>query len=265
MPERSPLAERLGLELRRIRKAAGLPQSDLMSRQATVSDIETGERLPDEEQLELWLRHASSEDERQVVALFNAARSETRVWASLLAEDPTLQRTAAEENAGARRARFYQVGVVPGLLQTPDYARAVFEKLGRADVTASTTERILRQQVLYEPGRSFEFLVLARVLDCAVAPHTRSGQLGHLAAVASAQGVSIGVVPEHVLPGSGSFALFTPIDDDTPEYVSLESPAGLARVSVRATVEAYEREWERLWSAAETGDAAVEVIRAAMR
>lgn len=264
MPEPSGLARRLGSELQLARKLAGVSQHALAGRlgvtQATVSRVETARRLPTVAQARVWLAAAGDDQRAQVLGLLESALRETRPWAEL---PGTLQRWAAEENEASSRVCNYQERVVPGLLQTPEYAGAVFAGLGRDEGAAavSVSQRMLRQQILYRPGRGFEFLLLDRVLDCAVAPHARAGQLAHLAGVATAEAVSLGVVPAGAMvPGSGSFIVFTPADGSARQVV-IEHVHGRSTISAEEDVARFEAEWGRLWVAAVTGEDAVALIR----
>lgn len=262
MPERE-LWVRLGAVLRRIRSAAGVSQSALLSRQATVSTIEAGTRLPTGEQLEAWLALASESDAAEARFLFDAAQTETESWSGMeLAPDVTLQRRADEENRAARRVRNYQDRTVPGLLQTPEYAAAVFTAVGKPDVAAAVAERMRNQRVLYEPGRRFEFLILARVLDCTVAPETRDGQLAYLERLAGVDTVELGVVPDVAgdLPATQRFMMFDPLDG-SPTFVTSEGLGGRVTYRGPGAVLTFSQEWDRLWSAAVTGDDASTLIR----
>ncbi|MER5809469.1 Scr1 family TA system antitoxin-like transcriptional regulator [Streptomyces sp. NPDC002033] len=71
------------------------------------------------------------------------------------------QKTIRAIEAGTTTLRLFQGQLVPGLLQTPEYASAIFSlppampEESRAKTVAA---RLERQSVLYEPGRSFRFL-----------------------------------------------------------------------------------------------------------
>lgn len=260
MPERE-LWVRLGAVLRRIRAAAGVSQSALLSRQATVSTIEAGSRLPTAEQLEVWLALASQADAEEARFLFEATQTETELWSSMEVGG-TLQWRADEENRAARRVRNYQDRTIPGLLQTEEYAAAVFTAVGKPDVGAEVAERMRNQRVLYEPGRRFEFLILARVLDCSVAPGARDGQLAFLERMAAVDAVELGIVPDVAgdLPGTQRFIMFDPLDD-SPPFVTSEGLTGPVTYRGPGALLTFGREWERLWAAADTGADAVAVIQ----
>ncbi|MCO1595506.1 DUF5753 domain-containing protein [Micromonospora sp. RHAY321] len=79
---------------------------------------------------------------------------------------------------------------VPGLLQTPDYARRILTEmvelhnLDIADVDAAVSTRMQRQHLLYDAGKRFEFLLAEPVLRWLLAsPDVMAGQLDRLQTV----------------------------------------------------------------------------------
>ncbi len=97
--------------------------------------------------------------------------------------------------------RAYEPTTVPGLLQTPDYARALFTmnaELHRTprDTDAAVTERMRRQEVLYQPGTRFEFIVgetALRSLICSRA--SMAAQVYRLASTIGMPNLALGVIP----------------------------------------------------------------------
>ncbi len=64
---------------------------------------------------------------------------------------------------------------MPGLLQTTEYARNMFANLMRCrpeltDIDEAVAGRLRRQEVLYEPGKTFEFLVTESALSAILCP-----------------------------------------------------------------------------------------------
>lgn len=120
--------------------------------------------------------------------------------------------------AGARSARTVELSVVPGLLQTPGYARAVTRAalggLPEPKVDALVDVRLARQSVL----RADPPLELSAVLDEAVLRRTIGGsgvmeeQLRHLVEVARLPQVRLQVLPFSVgghLGLTGPFVIFS--------------------------------------------------------
>jgi hypothetical protein len=98
--------------------------------------------------------------------------------------------------------RHLEVAVVPGLLQTPAYARAMFaemtELVGReaSDLDAAVAARLQRQSLLYQPERQFEFLLTEAVLRWLLVPaDVMRGQLDRLHSVIGLPNVRFGILP----------------------------------------------------------------------
>jgi transcriptional regulator with XRE-family HTH domain len=117
-----------------------------------------------------------------------------------------------EKEATAKILRTFELVVVPGLLQTPDYARALLASRigGPDDADDVVAARMARQEILAR-DRPPELWV---VIDEAVlhrpvgGPQVMRGQLGHLIEAARRPSVVIQVIPASVavhegLPGAG--------------------------------------------------------------
>lgn len=266
-PQEAPARVALGSALRRIRTLNGRPQDGLGDgasklSQSTVSRIESGRRLPTREQTEAWLSLATAEQRDETLQLLDVAHRYTRTYDEMMAGQRELQTMVGEEDAAAAVVRPYSPIVLPGLLQTAEYAKRVFEISGRTDVPASIAARLQRQAVLHEPGRRFEFLIPQRVLGCDVAPASRAGQLWHLQSAATLENVDVGVVPDaaySVLAWSG-FTLRTPADG-SPEYATAELVDGRHTAADESSVEKYRRTFELLSQDALHGEAALQAIR----
>lgn len=107
-----------------------------------------------------------------------------------------LQQRISRIEADSAEVSVYQPALVPGLLQTPDYMRAVFSDGGDItgkDLERSIEERISRTAVL-ESGKRFTFVMAEGALRWqAVSPEVMAAQLGHLAVLAAR--IQIGVIP----------------------------------------------------------------------
>jgi transcriptional regulator with XRE-family HTH domain len=105
-----------------------------------------------------------------------------------------------DKEAQARRLRSFELVVVPGLLQTEDYARAVLStRVGATpdEIDEAVAARLARQQVLErdQPPELWAILdegVLRRPVG---APAVMGGQLTHLAYMARRPHVVVQVVP----------------------------------------------------------------------
>ena len=109
--------------------------------------------------------------------------------------------------------RYYELGVIPGLLQTEEYARSVLDDGWRtqADVEERLADRMDRQTAILDRDGpvQFAFILDAAALRCGPVEVAKR-QLQHLVDVGERSNVSLQVVPDSagVHPGrSGSFAL----------------------------------------------------------
>ncbi|MFI8523925.1 helix-turn-helix domain-containing protein [Promicromonospora sukumoe] len=198
--------ESIGRALRALREASGLT-GDVVARRASMSagklsKIENGRTLPTVQDAELILSSfgVSAEVKEQFLATARAEVTEATAWRLLRRMGPWKhQKTikAIEANTGA--LRLFQGQLIPGLLQTPEYASAVFSippALPEETRARTVTARLARQATLYEPDRSFHFVVCEHVLRWLVCePAIMATQLDRLVSLSRLPNVTLGVVP----------------------------------------------------------------------
>ena len=152
---------KLGEELRRLRLDAGLTSRDAGGlagwHQSKVSRIETGASGVKAADVSLLLDVYEVADPQLRVLLQTLADaadgSGSGWWHAYRGLIPPDYRDFISLEAHACAARTLETSVVPGLLQTPDYARAVtraaLEELSEATVNSLVDVRITRQSVLW--------------------------------------------------------------------------------------------------------------------
>lgn len=121
----------LGLTMRRLRDQAGKPQqvaADLVGKTRTrIVQLEDGTATFGQEDLEKLLDcYGVTGDERHTVLELGAQarkRQKRRVYVDQL---PDAYRRFADLEASATEINWFETGIVPGLLQSPGYARAIF-------------------------------------------------------------------------------------------------------------------------------------------
>jgi len=139
-----------------------------------------------------------------------------RLWLKLRTISfPESFRPYAESESDASVLRTFQHSLVPGLLQTEDYARCVLSTrpgVAEADIEAAVAERLGRQQILTRdeppPPRLYALLdegLLYRPVAPAPAMYE---QLGHLVEVSRWPHVTIQVVPYSAGGHSGLLGAF---------------------------------------------------------
>jgi len=226
--------------------------------QPKISKIETGRQLPTATDIEslvapLRLAPATSEALVHEAERLRAAFANWRVTEQSLAEE---QRTFGALEHEARLITDVQPVVIPGLLQTADYARAIFSRVTFADVEdidAAVTERMKRQRILTSADRSFQFVILETALRTRYgSPQLMLSQIRHMQLIASWQNVDLAIVPvDAVLPIVLQHG-FTIFDD---RFVSADTTSGALRVHSGSEVKDYINAAAELHAVAATGDA----------
>nr|WP_062341167.1 helix-turn-helix transcriptional regulator [Herbidospora sakaeratensis] len=249
---------RLGAELRRLRDLSGLSGRDLAQRlnisQSKVSRIESGAAVPTLPEVRKWAEevNASEETAELLSALTDTAHTDVRSWKAELVDQPHLQGDVREAERAARRIFAFQSSVVPGLLQTAEYARRVFSMFQvpytKEQAAAALAGRLDRQLILYDEGRSFHFLITEAALRWRPtgAAAIMAAQLDRISTLSTLSNVSIGVLPldgEAGVPFSHAFTLFESADDETGEFVSIETVHANITAHRPSDVELYRSRW----------------------
>jgi transcriptional regulator with XRE-family HTH domain len=148
---------RLGSELRKLREAAGKPAKEIAgllgSSSAHMSQIEAGSSAISEERLRRLAAHCACTDEELIEALVAMATERTRGWwDEYKGVLPQVNLDVAEAEHHAKFLREVVITHVPGLLQTPDYARAVFgymrPELPESELAPRVDHRMKRRAVI---------------------------------------------------------------------------------------------------------------------
>jgi transcriptional regulator with XRE-family HTH domain len=233
---------------------AGVNGRDLAQRaglsQTKVSRIETGRGVPTLPEVMAWATAVDAPEEtREHLRRFTvAAYTDVATYRDSLAELPHSQDKVREIEATARTIRNYQPEIVPGLLQTAEYARQVFRLVdphGEMDHAAATAGRMRRQDALYDPNRRFEFLIHESALRWRpVSRPSLAAQLDRIGSVSTLANVTLGVIPAGVeapaVPYHG-FVLYTDREDDHDPIVNVELVHGEATIADVDDVEALRR------------------------
>src|SRR2546430_6925406 len=157
-----PRAKRLRLaaELRRLREMAGVSGRELAQRinisQSKISRIESGMTTPPVPAVTAWAEAvgADAETRARLTAMTEAVFTEIQAWRMVLPGRGHLQGEIEQREALARRVRVFQPSVIPGLLQTAEYARRVFGLFHVPyeddDLAKAAAARLDRQMALYD-------------------------------------------------------------------------------------------------------------------
>jgi len=234
--------------------------------QKTVSRIERGESLPDLPQVTAWARSTGAADRLTILTgLLEAAINEVTAFRGKPGGLASFQPEIRELEAVSGTVRNFQAGIIPGLLQTPGYARRVFELAGVGDLAAAVAVRLERQQALYDEKRRFEFLLTEAALRWRPGPpEMLAAQLGQVAALATLETVELGVIPAgaemHAITRC-SFIVYEDRTDGEPPVVAVETPHALLYAGDPADIEVYRGQLALFRRSALTGSEAVEFVR----
>jgi hypothetical protein len=171
--------------------------------------------------------------------------------------------------AEAKSIRDYGLGIIPGLLQTADYARAIV----RAAVPKWVPEvieqrvqgRMVRQQLLYsDDAPRFEAVVDESVLHRMVdSPPVMRAQLKRLLELSELPNVTIRVIPYEAgaLPaGNNKFIILEFMQPAVPDIVFIEGLTGDLYLEDPRDVEIYNLTYRTLVQLAASPDETREII-----
>jgi transcriptional regulator with XRE-family HTH domain len=249
--------------VRTLRRDAGLTGVELARlfgvSQSRISRIETGHLVPQNDEVariaDALRVDASTRQELEEQA--RSARSSMRSWRRLHARGFAPHQTdIARMEATAARIRLFQPNLVPGLLQTAEYARHAIELATDSnDIGAGVASRIARQSILYDRGKSLHFLITEGALRWRIVPTAvHVGQLRHLASLATLENVSVGIIPWHARVGAHQTSMFC-VFDDASVYVELLN--GEVLTEDRNDIAYYAATFAALSQATVTGDDAI--------
>ena len=110
------------------------------------------------------------------------------------------QGSLAQQDEKTKLYRGFENTVIPGLLQTPDYARARFAQVVMVhkvpnDINEAVRVRMQRQEILYRPNKRFHIILTEAALRYRlVSVDVMLAQLDRLMALSSMRNVRLGVI-----------------------------------------------------------------------
>jgi hypothetical protein len=260
-------ADGLATRLRQARgERSGLSMAKALKWQSSkVTRIEQGTQVPSGEDIEAWGRECnqSRAEIDQLLAMLEEFKSIRGVFRQRARQGAApIQAEYTGLVAASTLVRWFNLTAVPGIVQLPEYARAIFEEnyrmdgAGVQDIDAAVEARMRRQPLLYDRTREFEI-----ILDEAVMYRLRASadvmraQLDRLLPLGSMPNVRFGIVPlgEYVkVPLMHAFGIY---DDKTfVEVYTGEEPANTDDADY------YPHLMELLWDSAVEGEAARRLI-----
>ncbi|MCW2717567.1 MAG: putative DNA-binding protein [Pseudonocardia sp.] len=265
----------LGAQLRALRESAGVTREvageAIRASTAKISRVELGRVGFKERDIAdlLTLYGVHDPDEReQFLALARGANAPGwwHRYSDLL---PAWFETYLGLEQAASLIRCYELQFVPGLVQTPAYARAV-TRLGHTDpeeVERRVELRMRRQVILTAPGGPTFWAVVdeAALRRRLAGPELMRDQLDHLIAMNRLPNVSLQIASlrdgGHPAAG-GPFSILRFAAPDLPDLVYLEQLTSALYLDKRADVEHYAVVMDRLCAQVSPPDATESVLTA---
>ena len=263
--------EALAARLKDLRQDSGLSARRLAAATGQhftrVSKIEHGVQSPTDKDIRDWCHACKAEE--QIEDLIATARAVESAYVEF----------RRQARAGMKRVlgphtlalyeqtilfRIYEHNVIPGLLQTAEYAAAMLSFWiqfldTENDLDAAVASRMERQRVIYERDKQFVIVLEEQALRTWFGTaETQAGQLDRLLAVMSLPTMSLGIIPmmtERTAVGSAGFWIFD------SSLVALETPTASIEVTRPHEIALYAQMFGHLKSAAVYGREARALIR----
>ena len=265
--------EALGLRLRELRRDAHLTGRQLAESQgwnpSKISKIEGGKQTPSEADMEAWARAcARPELAAELIASLRSLEGQYLEFRRMFrVGQRATQEELAEIEAATDFTRNFESVFVPGLLQTPEYARyrlaERLEEIGAPDdVDDAVAARMQRQQGLYRRGKRFHFVVTEAVLRYLLCPpEVMAGQLDRLVSLSTLTTIRFGVIPFEVQYPIAPVHGFYVYDE---RVVHVENFTAVLRLTQPSEVAAYTKLFDQFAEVARYGAEARPIITRAL-
>jgi transcriptional regulator with XRE-family HTH domain len=259
----------LGHRLRELRTAANLSGrqlAELLSWPASkISKLENGRQTPSDDDIRAWTRATGGEAETEaLLASLHTLEVQHAEWRRVLqAGIRPRQNELADLDRQTRLFRVFESTVIPGLLQTAEYARIRFAESIRVfqltnDINEAVKGRIRRQEILYQPDRRFHFVLTEAALRIRLCPpEIMLGQLDRLISLSALPNVKLGVIGFQTHYATSPWHGFWMYDTDR---VLVETYSAALTLAQPPEVELYARVFDELATVASYGRAARAII-----
>jgi transcriptional regulator with XRE-family HTH domain len=244
MPTPTVLQLQLGKELKRLREARGWTLAEaveVLGNQATkLSRLENGQSSVRPLDVRILCEALGATPEETAWAVETAKHCNQRGrWGGYRSIYHKNYRMAVDLEQDASTIDHYQNEIVPGLLQTEDYMRAIFASisvpLSSEDLEKGVQARLERQQVLVKSNAPQVGFVISEsaVLRFAGSDKVMRDQIRHMVEVADLPNVRLQILPfkAHTYPRGSLrpfeiFRILSPGKSEPLEYVYLEEYDG---------------------------------------
>ncbi|MER5225963.1 Scr1 family TA system antitoxin-like transcriptional regulator [Streptomyces flaveus] len=218
--------EALGARLREMRFSC--PDGRLTGRQlaqrlgwpgSKVSKLENGRQTATPEDLRAWAEATGQpETYPELASRLGGFESHIRSWRRALANGfKPVHESLSREIEHTTELWMWEESVIPGMVQTPEYARHVITRYSEllapaSDIEDAVRARMKRQEWLYQPGRKLHVLMWEAALRSLICPPAvLTAQLDRLSGLVGMDTVELGIVPfaspVKIVPANGFWIL----------------------------------------------------------
>ncbi|MCP2169709.1 helix-turn-helix domain-containing protein [Goodfellowiella coeruleoviolacea] len=263
----------LGKRLRELRQQAGLSGKGLAESlswpASKISKIEHGRQTPTDEDIRSWVGATNAEAQLgSLLAALHTLELHHAEWQRLLkAGMRAHQSSLARHDEKTKLYRGFENTVIPGLVQTPDYARARFAQVVMVhkvpnDINEAVRVRMRRQEMLYRPDKRFHFILTEAALRYRlVSVDVMLAQLDRLVAVSSMRNVRLGIIGFNTRYITDPRHGFWLLDND---LVRVETYSAELNLRQPQEIALYSSIFEQLAAVASYGGAARAIITSVM-
>jgi transcriptional regulator with XRE-family HTH domain len=251
----------VGAQLRRLREAAGVTRKEaaeaLHAPENKIGRVEQGRAGLDEDDVVALLKLYGIDDRGERDALLTVVREASRPgWLQAYSNAmPAWFRPYVDLEEAAQVIRTYEVQFIPGLLQTPEYTRAVVAQ-GMSDPPAEEIDRrvelrMRRQRLLHQshPPRLWAVIDEAALWRPIGGVDVARAQLRALHEAARRENITVQVMPFRVGGHAGEAGAFTILrfpEPELPDIAYLEQLTGAMYLEKDDDMDHYTAAMERL-------------------
>ncbi|MER7444421.1 helix-turn-helix domain-containing protein [Micromonospora avicenniae] len=265
----------LGAQLRRLRESSGVTREgagwEIRASESKISRMELGRvGFKERDVADLLTLYGVKDDEEREVLLKLARDANSPGWWHRYGDVlPSWFQSYLGLEAAAALIRTYEVQFVPGLLQTPAYARAVV-LLGHGTAAPDEIDRrvglrVRRQELLRraDPPQLWAVLDEAALRRPIGGPEVMRGQLSALIEATRSPNIRLQIIPftagGHAAAG-GAFSILRFGDQDLPDIVYIEQLTSAIYLDKRDDLDHYALAMERLCVEAEPPERTPELL-----
>jgi hypothetical protein len=229
------------------------------------SKLENGRQTPSDDDIRAWTGATNSEAETEaLLASLHTLEVQHTEWRRILHVGiRPWQNELADLDQQTKLFRVFESTVIPGLLQTAEYARVRFAEGIRVfhltnDINEAVEGRIRRQEILYRPDKRFHFVLTEAALRIRLCPpEVMLGQLDRLVSLSAMPNVKLGIIGFQTQYATSPWHGFWVYDTDR---VLVETYSAALTLAQPPEIELYAWVFDELAAVASYGRAARAIV-----